>query len=51
MGLMGHKIYKIHIRNFENMGFRILLYVNIAGCTRVQCILPEESALTIYKLM
>ena len=30
---MGHKIYKIHIKNFENMGFRIMLYVNIAGCT------------------
>jgi len=41
---------KNHVRNFENMGFRFMLYVNIA-CTTDQCILPEENVPTIYELM
>jgi hypothetical protein len=43
MGWTGYRLKKIHIRNFENMGFSYMLYVNIA-CTTDQFILPEENA-------
>ena len=48
MGRRGHKKKTNHIRNFENMGFRLKFYSNIT-CTTDQYILPEKNVIYMKK--